>query len=122
MRVFLHPYLLITAEIADGADSDEESSNPPTSTMGQAPMMNTMGAMAQPGMSYGPPPMGPPMGAPPNMMAGMPNPMMGGNQMPGPMMGNPMGGMGKIAFFFFFFLRFCLFQTCDIPLSSFKYK
>ena len=70
---------------------------------GQAPMMNTMGAMAQPGMSYGPPPMGPPMGAPPNMMAGMPNPMMGGNQMPGPMMGNPMGGMGKIAFFFFFF-------------------
>lgn len=80
------------AEIADGAESDEESSNPPTSTMAQPPMMNTMGAMAQPGMSYGPPPMGPPMGAPP-MMGGMPNPMMG-NHMPGPMMGNPMGGMG----------------------------
>ncbi|RUS74400.1 hypothetical protein EGW08_017835 [Elysia chlorotica] len=81
------------AEIADGADSDEESSNPPTSTMNQAPMMNTMGAMAQPGMSYGPPPMGPPMGGPPNMMGGMPNHMMGGGQMPGPMMGH-MGGMG----------------------------
>ena len=69
-------------------------------------MMNTMGAMAHSGMNYGPPPMGPPMGAPPNMMGGMPNPMMGGNQMPGPMMGNHMGGMGKTIFsltsFFFF--------------------